>query len=133
MPALRIRVGLVVKPLMYGFAYISSMPGLVGAVGEDLDLQIVDCLHARLSLLERSSQRLQRASDTLWSGSVGRRLVVAVVDEDRRGSPRALPASMSRQRSPTMKLRARSMSNRRRRAAAGPGCGFRQSQPSASS
>ena len=28
MPALRIRVGLVVKPLMYGLRYISNMPAL---------------------------------------------------------------------------------------------------------
>ena len=40
MPALRISVGLVVNPLMYGLGVQLQHGGLVGAIGEDLDLQI---------------------------------------------------------------------------------------------
>ena len=49
MPALRISVGLVVNPLMYGLRYSSSMPGQVGAVGKDLHRQLIDRLHERLA------------------------------------------------------------------------------------
>ena len=49
MPALRISVGLVVKPLIWGFAYIFNDAVEIGAVGEDLYSQLIDRGHAGVS------------------------------------------------------------------------------------
>src|SRR5882757_6779032 len=79
MPALRIRVGLVVKPLTNGFAYISSMPALSAPSAKILTLSSSTFFMFTLALYDGQSFKGRRNSVVVLGW---RRLSVGTIDED---------------------------------------------------
>src|SRR5229473_5855546 len=79
-PALRIKVGLVVRPLTNGFAYISNMPALSAPSAKILTLRSSTFFMFALALYDCQSFKCRRNSVVVLGG---RRFSVGTVDEDR--------------------------------------------------
>src|SRR5258707_2351563 len=78
-PALRIKVGLVVRPLMNGFAYISNIPTLSAPSAKILTLRSSTFFMFALALYDCQSLKRRRNSVVVLDG---RRLSVGAIDED---------------------------------------------------
>src|ERR1700736_5269180 len=78
-PALRIKVGLVVRPLTNGFAYISNMPALSAPSAKILTLRSSTFFMFALALYDCQSFKCRRNSVVV---SDGRRFSVGTIDED---------------------------------------------------
>src|SRR6267154_3745467 len=79
MPALRIKVGLVVRPLTNGLAYISSMPALSAPSAKILTLSSSTFFMFALALYDGQSFKCRRNSVVVLDG---RRLSIGTIDED---------------------------------------------------
>src|SRR4029079_13463794 len=79
MPALRIKVGLVVRPLTKGLAYISNIPALSAPSAKILTLRSSTFFILALALYDGQSFKCRRNSVVV---SDGRRFSVGTIDED---------------------------------------------------
>src|SRR3981189_3658584 len=78
-PALRIKVGLVVRPLTNGFAYISNMPALSAPSAKILTLRSSTFFMFALALYDFQRFVCRRNSVVVLGGL---RLFIAAIDED---------------------------------------------------
>src|SRR5260370_20294395 len=78
-PALRIKVGLVVRLLTNGFAYISNMPALSAPSAKILTLRSSTFFMFALALYDGQSFKCRRNSVVVLDG---RRFSVGTIDED---------------------------------------------------
>src|SRR3954467_12098515 len=79
MPALRIKVGFVVKPLTNGFAYISNMPALSAPSAKILTVRSSTFFMLALALYDGQSFKCGRNSVVVLGR---RRFSVRTIDED---------------------------------------------------